>query len=192
MRYGMKRKISVAIILGVVVLLLSYQYYASNYSDHGILEKVINRNGYILKQVQEPISITLFIKPEWIPFDSDSKLSLNEEVLKIHSTNIILDNVWNRGNDIYFSFRTTYDLNYREGEFVYNGNFNEDGTFTWSSKIDGTILYDKEQTRFTVGQTGSGPESDFSFGIGPENYSTIKDGFYIEYNNFIRYQYVKR
>jgi hypothetical protein len=187
----MKRRISVAIILGIFVLLLSYQYYVTSYSDHGILEKVTNRNGYVLNQVQEPISIKLFIRPEWIPFDTDSKLFLNEEVLKIHSTKIILDNVWNRGNDIYFSFRTKYDLNYREGEFIYNGNFNEDGTFSWSSKIDGTILYDKEQKRFTVGQTGSGPESDFSFGIGPENYLTIKDGFYIEYNNFILYQYAR-
>ncbi len=188
----MKRKISVAIILGVFVLSLSYHYYDTNYSDHGILEKVKNRNGYVLNQVQEPISITLFIKPEWIPFDSDSKLTLNEKMLKIHNTNIILDNIWNRGNDIYFSFRTKYDLNYRGGEFVYNGIFNNDGTFSWSSKIDGTILYDKEQRRITVGQTGSGPEADFSFGIESENYSTIKEGFYIEYNNFILYQYARR
>ncbi|MDF2945304.1 MAG: hypothetical protein K0S01_4162, partial [Herbinix sp.] len=53
----MKRKISVAIILVVFVLLLSYQYYVTNYSNHGILEKVTNRNGYVLKEVQEPISI---------------------------------------------------------------------------------------------------------------------------------------
>lgn len=188
----MKRKISIAFILGVFVLLLSYRYYDTNYSDHGILRKVIYRNGYILNQVQEPVSITLFIKPEWIPFESDNKLSLNEKILKIHNTNIILDNVWNRGNDIYFSFHTTYDLDYREGEFVYNGIFNNDGTFSWSSKINGMILYDKEQRRFTVGQTGSGPESDFSFGIEPENYSTIKEGFFIEYNNFILYQFARR
>jgi hypothetical protein len=185
----MKRKITFIVVICVLILLLGYQLYSINYSDRGILEKVTNRNGYILNQVQEPINIKLFIKPEWIPFDSERKISLNERLLKVHGTNIILDNVWNRGTDIYFSFHTTYDLNDKEGEFIYNGTFHKDGTFTWNNKIDGTIIYDKNQTRIMIGQHGSGPGSDFSFGIDPEDYSSIEDGFYVEYNDFILYQY---
>lgn len=187
----MKRKITSILIICVLTLLLGYQFYSVNYSDHGILAKVTNRNGYVLNQVQEPLSIELYIKPEWIPFDSNHKILLNERLLNMHGTNIILDNVWNRGNDIYFSFHTTYDMNYRNGEFIYNGVFNDDGTFSWSSKIDGTVLYDKNKNKISVGQTGSGPESDFSFGVEPEDYSSIEDGFHVEYNNFILYQYEK-
>ncbi len=187
----MKKKISFAVIVSVFILLLSYQYYNANYSNHGILGKVQNRNGYILTQVQNPISLRFFIKPEWIPYTSDQKLLLNEQLLNVNSTNIVLDNVWNRGNDIYFSFRTTYDLNYQGGEFIYNGIFNEDGSFSWNSRIDGIVLYDVNGTRVSMGQTGTGPESDFSFGIEPEDYAMIKDGFYVEYNDFILYQYTR-
>lgn len=185
----MKRKITFTVIICTLIILLSYKYYYVNYSDQGILEKVINKKGYSLNQVQEPISIKLFIRPEWIPFTPDQKLLLNEQLAKIHSTDIILDNIWNRGNDIYFSFRTTYELAYQGGELLYNGVFNEDGSFSWSSRIDGIILYDENGTRISVGQKGSGPESDFSFGIEPEDYEIIKNGFYVEYNDFVLYQY---
>lgn len=187
----MKGKKYTAIILGIMVLLLGFKYYYDNYSSQGILEKVIRQNGYRLNQAQEPISAKLYIKPEWIPLISDQRLSLKEHLLQIHSTDIILDNVWNRGNDIYFSFCTAYDLEYKEGEFLYNGIFNEEGGFSWNSRIDGIVVYDMSGKRVDLGQTGSGPGSDFSFGIQPEDYTRIKDGFYVEYNDFILYQYVR-
>ena len=185
----MKRKLLFASVTFVFIILIGYMYYYKNYSNLGILENVINRNGYILTQMQEPIRLKLYIRPEWIPFENDHRLSLKEPLDNVHGTIITLDNVWNRGNDIYFSFHSRYNLCYKQGEFLYNGVFHEDGTFSWNSKIDGIKLFDNNGQSIPVYQTGAGPEADFSFGIEPEDYDTIKDGFFVEYNDFILYQY---
>ncbi len=42
---------------------------------------------------------------------------------------------------------------------------------------------------FTVGQRGFGPDSKFSFGISINYYEDIKDGFYLEYNGSVLYEY---
>ncbi|GMQ57243.1 hypothetical protein AN1V17_16380 [Vallitalea sediminicola] len=188
----MRRKIIMSVILILLIIILGYKHYINNYSNEGIFNNVTDRNGYILNQVQESVKVKLFIKPEWIPFNSDEIIEMNEKLLEVHSTNIILSRVWNRGNDIYFSFETTYNMNYSKGEFLYNGTFNENGTFSWVSKMDGIKLYDKRQKIFEKGQHGRGPNSAFGFGIEPESYKDIEEGFYIDYTEFILYKYIKK
>lgn len=187
----MRKKRIFWVILCLFILVFGYKYYDNNCSNEGILEKVKNRNGYILNQIQEPVIIKLFIKPEWIPFNSDKKIDLNEKLLELHSTNIILDHVENTGNEIYFSFRATYSMDYNNGAFIYNGILNEDGTFTSSTAYKELMLYNKNQTKIEEGQSGGGSRS-FSFGIVPENYKYIKEGFYVEYSGFILYEYIKK
>lgn len=187
----MNRKKLFLIIIVFCIGISVYRYYDDNYSSEGILEKVTNRDGYTLRQ-QEPVTVTLYIKPEWIPFNSDKKIEINEKLLELNGTHIILENVWNRGNDIYFSFHTTYDMNYKNGVFMYNGIFNEDGTFTTHNRLNDIVLYDESERRFDVAQTGLGPNSDFSFGIEPKNYKSIREGFSVEYNGLILYEYSKK
>lgn len=188
----MRRKLIIGVILSLLIIVLGYRHYFNNYSNEGIFKNVTDRNGYILNQVQEPVKVKLFIKPKWIPFNSDEMIEMNEKLLEIHNTNIILSRVWNRGNDIYFSFITTYNMSYSKGEILYNGTFNEDGTFSWNSKTNGIMLYDKRLKRFEKGQHGRGPSSAFGFGIEPENYKDIEEGFYVDYTEFILYEYIKK
>ncbi|QUH29616.1 hypothetical protein [Vallitalea guaymasensis] len=186
----MKKKIFGGIIL-CLLLAFGYKYYCYNYSNEGILENVINRNGYILNKINEPVSIKLFVKPEWIPYNSIKEVDLGEKLLELHSTDIILNNIKNTGNNIDFSFQTKYSLKFNSGTFIYNGILNENGTCTLITTYKNLILYDKNKKQIQLGQCGSNSKG-FSFSIIPENYKYIEEGFYVEYSGFILYEYIKK
>lgn len=186
----MKKRIPL-IIIGIVIIyagLVSF-YYNTHFTSAAILRNATNRDGYSLNIHKEPIEIELFIKPEWIPFASDEPKNLDVKLCEKNNTDIMLTQVWNRGNDIYFTFDTSYHLNYTNGEFLYNGLFNEDGTFTTSSNINDFLVYNLSGESIYLGQHGFGPNSSFSFGIEPEEYEKIRDGFYVKYSGMILYSY---
>lgn len=186
-----KRKfIILSSVILLVTIILFYRYYTINFTNEGIANKVIDRDGYSLSLETEQIPLEIFIKPEWIAFNQDERKELKIHLLEMHNTNILLDNVWNRGNDIYFSFSTTFNMKYKAGELLYNGFLNEDGTFT--SPSGELKLYDKNMNELSVGQIGIGPGSSFSFGIQPEEQKLISEGFYVKYNGFNLYNYYKR
>ncbi|GIO91063.1 hypothetical protein [Paenibacillus lactis] len=186
-----KRKniVLVLLILSVIVILI-YRSYTINFTNEGIINKVIDRDGYSLSLETKQIPVEIFIKPEWIAFNLDERKELKIPLLEMHNTNILLDNVWNRGNDIYFSFTTTFHMKYKAGKLLYNGFLNEDGTFT--SPAGELKLYDQNMNEFPVGQIGTGPGSSFSFGIQPEEQKLISEGFYVMYSGFNLYNYYKR
>ena len=185
----MKKKMSL-IIIGILIILIGVGvYYMNHFTSTAILKNATNREGYSLDIGNELIEIELFIKQEWIPFDSDKPKNLNVKVCEKNNTDIILTQVWNRGDDIYFTFDTSYHLNYKNGEFLYNGYFNEDGTFTSNSNTNDFLVYNLENESINLGQKGFGPDSSFSFGIQPEEYDKIRNGFYLKYSGMILYSY---
>ncbi|QFF99944.1 hypothetical protein PB01_14555 [Psychrobacillus glaciei] len=186
-----RRKVFSGIIILGSFLLLGYLFYNGKYSNEGILKNVTARKGYTLNQMENKEMVELYIKPEWIPYNNNRKQSFDIKLAEKHNTNIILVQVWNRGDDIYFSFDTTYNLNYKNGTFMYNGIFNEDGTFTSGGSHNDFYLFNKNGEEIDVGQSGRGPNSAFGFAIEPKNYDLIKDGFYVEYRGFYLYNYVK-
>ncbi|MGO4888031.1 hypothetical protein ACJ2A9_09760 [Anaerobacillus sp. MEB173] len=185
-----KRMFFSLILVGCLVL-IAYLFFNYNYSNEAILGKVTDRNGYTLNQVKTPVTVELFIQPGWIPLNSNEKKEINIKLKEDNNTMIILKSVWNRGTDIYFSFTTTYNLNRNNGNFLYNGIFNKDGTFTSFGSSNDFYLYNNKNEKIEVGQTGRGPKSDFSFGITSDNYSLLEDGFYVKYYGFILYDYSK-
>jgi hypothetical protein len=185
----MKKKIPL-IILGLLVIVIGvWVYYNNHFTSTEILRNATNREGYSLNISKEPVEIELFIKPEWIPFDSDQPKELNVKLCEQNNTDIILTQVWNRGNDIYFTFDTSYHLDYENGEFLYNGVFNEDGSFTSNSDVNDFVVYNLNSESIGLGQKGFGPSSAFGFGIQPEEYDKIRDGFYLKYSGMILYSY---
>jgi len=166
-------------------------FYNGNYSNNGIFKNVTQRDGYTLNLIKNDEIVEFFVKPEWIPLNSEKETKFDIELLHKDNTNIFLDKVWNRGNDIYFNFDTTYNMKYDKGSFMYNGIFNEDGTFTTNGSNNDYYLYNKDGEKVGVGQTGQGPNSSFGFAISSENYNLIRDGFYVEYSGFYIYEYYK-
>jgi hypothetical protein len=185
----MKRKMSLVIITLFTISVGIFLYYRSHYTNTAILKNSTSRKGYSLNISKEAVDIELFIKPEWIPFDSNKRKNLNLKLNERNNSNIILAQVWNRGNDIYFSFDTSYSLDYYKGEFLYNGIFNQDGTFSWNSNLDALSVYESLNHPIKIGQTGLGPNSAFSFGIEPEQYDRIRGGFYVKYSGMTLYRY---
>lgn len=186
----MRKKLSL-VIIGILILIIGVgiNYYVNHFDNKEILYNITNRKGYSLDVRKELIEIEVFIKPEWIPFNSDEPKNLNIKLCEKNNTDIILTQVWNRGSDIYFSFDTSYYLNYKKGEFLYNGFFYEDGTFNSSSNINDFFVYDLGKESINIGQRGFGPNSAFSFGIEPDEYDKIRNGFYMKYSGLKLYSY---
>lgn len=186
----MKKKISFGII-GILVIAIGVciYYYNTHFTSTAILKNATNREGYSLSIEKDYVEIELFIKPEWIPFDSEKPKKLNIKLCEKNNTDIILTQVWNRGNEIYFTFDTSYHLNYRNGEFLYNAIFNEDGTFTTNNYVYDFLVYNLVDESIDLGQKGYGPSSSFSFGIQPEEYDKIRNGFHIKYSGLTLYSY---
>jgi len=175
----------------VFVVIVGYRYYMEHFSNEGVFNNITQRNGYSLTMLQEQLPIELFIEPEWIPFTPDERKQLNMKLLELDGTSIYLDNVWNKGDEIYFSFHTKLNMNYWSGEFLYNGIFHDNGAFSFPAPGE-VILYDKEQNSINLGGHGEGPGADFSFGIRAEDQHRINQGLYVKYSRFILYEYKKK
>jgi len=186
----MRKKLPL-VIIGILIIFIGVglNYYINHFNNKAILYNITNRKGYSLDIHKESIEIEVFIKPEWIPFDSDEPKNIDVKLCEKNDTDIILTQVWNRGNDIFFSFDTSYHLNYKNGEFLYNGFFNENGTFTFYSNVDDFLVYNLASDSINLGQKGIGPNSAFSFGIQSEEYDKIRNGFYIKYSGMNLYSY---
>ncbi|WP_077617487.1 hypothetical protein [Bacillus sinesaloumensis] len=184
-----KGKLTLLLILLGCCVLVVYLFYFKTYSTKGILDNVTERDGYTLKLIKNNETVDFYIKPEWIPFASNEEKKLGIALASKNNTTIILDEVWNRGSDIHFNFDTIYDMKYDAGTFLYNGIFNEDGTFTTNGSYHDFDLYNKKAEQIDVGQTGYGPNSSFGFVIDSENYHLIRDGFFVEFSGFYMYEY---
>lgn len=112
------------IVISIIALLFVYKYYTSNYTNEGIINNVIDKDGYSLSLETEQSPLEMFIKPEWIAFNQDERKELKVKLLELNNTDIWLEHVWNRGSDIYFSITTSFNMNYNAGEFLYNGKWN--------------------------------------------------------------------
>ncbi len=186
-----KKNQKILIMLIVIVILFNgFQYFQNNFSKAGILRKAINRKGYIVFELKKPVYFSGDIKPEWIPVKDKQEIKVKEEIGKIDQVSIILESVMHRGNDIYFNFDVIPYIKYSQGEFLYHNIINEDGTFT--SYYSNIFKVYKGNQNIDVGQTGTGPDSKFSFGIDIDYYEQIKAGFTFDYTGGILYTYEKQ
>nr|WP_145160427.1 hypothetical protein [Paenibacillus terrae] len=185
-----ERKRTVVIIAVIIVIVGGYRIYALNYSGEGIMDHVIANKGYDVNLVKEQVPVNIFVKPEWIAFGQDERKDLKVEVLEMNHTRILLNDVLNRGNDIYFSFEAFPGWEHRSGEFMYNGKLNPDGSVT--TQGPNLRLTNRSEKEIPFGQSGQGPRISFSFGINPEYYHLIRDGFYVQYSDFNVYRYAKK
>ncbi|MEO3944057.1 hypothetical protein [Gorillibacterium sp. CAU 1737] len=179
----------VFVITGVVILLAGGYYYNRNFTAKAIFQNVIGLDGYSLTLVKEQVPFECFVKPEWIAFKPDEKKDLTLSMQNNNQTHISLAQVINRGHDIYFNFHTTFDLDYRNGAFLYNAIFHEDGTA--SSPTGAIRVFEPDGTVIPVGQQGSGPGADFGFGIDQEHLDQLKNGIVIQYDGYVLYHYAK-
>ncbi|WP_091073083.1 hypothetical protein [Paenibacillus sp. NFR01] len=191
----MRKRLRIGLFLIAIVVLIGgfkiYKYYQNHYVSSKIFENILERKEYSINK-EDKVNVEIAIKPEWIPFETDKPQNQNIELDKSHNTNIVLQQVWNRGNDIYFSFHTTYDVGYNNGEFLYNMIINEDRTYTSAGSPEDFVLTDLQGNGIHAGQTGYGPGSDYSFGIEPSEYNKIKNGFKVKYSGMTLYEYSRK
>ncbi|WP_284645519.1 hypothetical protein [Paenibacillus silviterrae] len=176
----------------IVVLLFIFVYYVNRFGSEAINQRIIKQDGYHVQSVKPRESIEVFVKPEWIPWREGERIEPRQQLLSVSNTVISMDNTWNRGNDMYFSFRTEFRLPRQHGSFLYNYILNEDGSVLSSMQPDDYTLYDLHRQVIPIGQAGIGPGADFSFGIEPQYQQRLKDGFWVKYSGFTLYEYSKK
>ena len=174
------------------IIAVAFVFYRNCISEEGIFDNVLNGSSYDIHEIQKPISFTTIIEPTWVPENENEVIELNKEIGKAGRVGIILESVMHRGNDIYFNYDAKPFINYYSGEFLYHAEFNEDGTVSSYFPSNAFNIYDKNNNKIDVGQTGCGPISKFSFGIEIENYDAIKEGFTLEFNGGILYRYTHK
>jgi hypothetical protein len=187
------KRLFIFLIFGII---LFFGFYFDRYdnSTKQILDQVINREGYIIREI-EPVSLEIYIKPEWIPFDTTRPQKLNIKLLEKNNTIITLQQVVNRrgfADDIYFSFHTAYTMIKDQGIFLSNYRFNDDGSVSQNFSYNDFSIYDSSKKQIMLGETGAGPGSDFSFGVEKDQFEEIRDGFYVKYTGMISYEYSKK
>ncbi|MET1014654.1 MAG: hypothetical protein ABWX61_09155 [Paenisporosarcina sp.] len=185
----MKRKIVIILIFFVVFILGFQSYNLINY-NRTLFNSVINKEGYSLQSLgKQPIEF--FIKPEWIPNKSEVRKKVNQKLVKLHNTNLKLVDVTNNEWEMCFNMTTTYKFNQKEGKFMYIYLLNDDDTVTSNMSQHDYVLLDNKNNEIEMGSMGSGPDSDFSFCLDPENQKQILDGFKVKYNGFYLYKFTK-
>ncbi|QWU16043.1 hypothetical protein SAMN04487895_102285 [Paenibacillus sophorae] len=191
----MKNKVILTVILFIILLFCAFRgwdFFQKHNKNKEVLNNILYHQDYKVSAINNPVVIELFVSPNWIPFNEKKPLNINKKLMNMHDTNIILKEVWNRGNDIYFSFHTTYNLDDQSGYFLYNMKINGDGTFESTGSYSDFHIFDVNKHEIQLGETGWGPESDFSFSIEPEEYEKIKSGFYINYSGMMLYKYSRK
>ncbi len=183
-----KPKFWIVLVSIFAVVIVGFALLANPLGEEAIFNRVRNRDGYTIYEIQKPITFTAYIEPTWIPKNEDEVIELNKEIGKVGKVGILIESVMHRGNDIYFNFDAKQFINNDSGEFLYNDILNEDGTATSYNLWDAFNIYNNN-TKIDVGQRGYGPGSKFSFGINIENYDVIKDGFTLKFNGGILYGY---
>ncbi len=184
----MKRKVAIVFVF-IGVYILGFITYNLFNTDKAIFNRVINANGYTFQHIGTIDSLEYFIKPEWIPSEKDKKIRVNEKLIESHNTTVVLDEVWNRGEDISFSFHLTFNMNQKEGEFLNTYISNVDGSSTSGSTH--LMLYDIQHNEIVTDGAGEGPGPFFSFDINKEKLDFIRDGFHVVHNGLQLHEYSK-
>lgn len=179
------------IFVSILLLLVVLRMYYAEFSNRGILNHVMSLNGYKLEIIQENVPIELYITPEMITLNKYEIKEVNQKLKTASNTEIILDIVQYKTDEISFSFTTQHNMGYLKGEFLHNSKVQDNGTVSITSFIGEVELYDPNGHEIDVGGTSVGPEADFSFGIPLEDIDKIKDGFYVKYYGFMLYSYSK-
>ena len=176
------------VVFGFVVICFIYYYF---FSSTGILNHVEQYKGYDVQIVQENYPIEFFIEPKWFSLEKEQTQKVNKVVYEKNHTKIILRNVILREDQLIFDFTTDYDLPYLKGDFLYNGIFKPNGTFTTFSYMFEYELTNSMHQPIEIGQRGRGPNSDFGFNIEKEQWPLIEQGFTVRYLGMFLYEYEK-
>ncbi|KIL36723.1 hypothetical protein SD71_06940 [Cohnella kolymensis] len=185
----MRTKLFISIVMAGILAVGLFRIYDHKYSNEAILDNVVHQRGYSLVPIEKPFKFAVSLGLAWLLDEGmGERRPYNSEFMNIHNTSITLDDIYDRGNDLYFNFTAKPDMSYSKGTFLYPYQINEDGSVS-EYNFDGIKVYDRNKQPIELGQRGSGPGSSFSFGIDVSERQRLKDGFTIEFSNLILYEY---
>lgn len=191
------RKKGVLIVLGCVTV-LGLLYY-SVFSSSAVLKNASHSRGYNVHVSENAIPVEMFITPEMYDIEMGSEKILNEVMYDGHHTKIILEWVHLDEDELSFSFTTDYDLPVLEGNLLYNITFNPEVSriIIFKPEISESITsnpsgYEAKTPNgeiLQIGQTGSGPNSDFGFALRQPPMELLQEGFTVRYYGMYLYEY---
>ena len=99
-----KPKFWIVLVSIFAVVIVGFALLANPLGEEAIFNRVRNRDGYTIYEIQKPITFTAYIEPTWIPKNEDEVIELNKEIGKVGKVGILIESVMHRGNDIYLQF----------------------------------------------------------------------------------------
>lgn len=77
----------------------------------------------------------------------------------------------------------------RRGEFLYNGLFHPGGSITRTSRFNEFEARTVNNQLLQIGQTGDGPNSDFTFSLYQPPMELLQNGFTVRYEGLYLHEY---
>ncbi|MEG0386344.1 MAG: hypothetical protein RR587_15150 [Solibacillus sp.] len=181
------RKKGILIVLGCVTLLGLFYYFV--FSSSAVLKNVSHSRGYNVHVSENTIPVEMFIAPEMYDIEMGSEKVLNEVMYDEHHTKIILEWVHLDEDELSFSFTTDHDLPLLEGNFLYSGILHPGGSITRNSGHSNYEAKTPNNETLQIGQTGSGPNSDFGFALRQPPMELLQEGFTVRYYGMYLHEY---
>ena len=179
-----------AFLTAAVLLIV---FYCLFYMNDLIWKNVTSGNGYTIKLEQKQVPLELFIEPS-IVTEGKQLLTgevkkLEQSILKVDNTEIILKSITRQEQELLFDFTTKQHMPIFRGKFLHNSAYNDDGSLSITTNHEQVAIHNAEGEPIAVGSIGVGPEADFLVGIRLEDIDTVANGFYVNYNGYHRYRY---
>lgn len=185
-----KWKLAIGCLLVVVIGVAAWAFMNR---DEAVYNRIMNRQGYEVSLIQENVSTSFAIKPEWVPETIGEVNELNLVIEKKFNSTIVLESIGRRENDVYFNLNAIPSAARNSGHLLTTSIIHSNGTYsTASGAPEGKWQISNENGKtITMTQygTGDGPGNLSSIFINDEDDSLFDQDLNILFTGYNLYGY---
>ncbi|MCU6707315.1 hypothetical protein M6D81_01220 [Paenibacillus sp. J5C_2022] len=183
----MKWRLLISIGLAVVIMAAIWTYHNR---DEAVYQRIVQQDGYTLGLVKEGVETEFFLKPEWIPEKSEGENKLHLVVDEKFDTEIVLERVLRRGNNISIELNTIPDPDRNSGQFLSIYQIVPESFISTRSR-EKWVVTDHEGNDLLKGRfsAGSGPGNYVSVTVKNVEIEKLRQGGHIRYSGYYLYGY---
>lgn len=186
-----KWKLTLGCLLVVVIGVAAWA--SSMNRDEAVYSRIIDRQGYEVSLIQENVSTSFAVKPEWVPETIGEVNELNLVIEKKFNSTIVLESIGRRENDVYINLNAIPSTARNSGHLLTTSIIHSNGTYsTASGAPEGKWQISNESGKtITMSQygTGDGPGNLSSIIINDEDDSLFDHDLNILFTGYNLYGY---
>ena len=186
----MKRTvIFIVVLLGCASIAIVFKH---NHAKTDTYWQVVNRQGYTLKMMQDPVPVQLSLQPELL----NEMGTWNVKLLEKNNTSFILERTETSNGGITITILVQPDMQRSTGTFLSNKVFEEGGSFHYYAQSPLWKIYggNGRQLDMDVIATGQG-DRQFSFTLSENEVGEVAEsstqGLIVQYDGIVSYEYAR-